>query len=269
MSYYSLGVVFMTDAEGEVVFKIMENHLVIEINRPEKNNVLNNEVRGQMIEFLKKYENDSKIKCVIFTSNGKNFSAGADIKNLMSLNEETVKEYTGFVKSFLQYIQDYPKVTIGAVHGIAVGGGLELLLALDMVLAADDARFGQTELNVGLIPGGGGTQRLPKIVGARKAREMIYTGRLINAEEAYQYGLINRIVPVENLMEQAEKLAAKVCEKSSISIALAKRALNMQWAPLSEAFNLESNLYSNILLSKDGREGMSAFLNKRKPDYGQ
>lgn len=257
----------MTEKEGEVIFKVKESHLVIEINRPEKNNVLNNDVRGQMVEFLKKYENDGRIKCVIFTSNGKNFSAGADLKNLLSLDEKSVKEYTGFVKSFLQYIQDYPKVTIGAVHGIAVGGGLELLLAIDLVVAAEDARFGQTELNVGLIPGGGGTQRLPRAAGTRKAREMIYTGRLISAEEAYEYGLINKIVPVESLMEEAEKLSGKISEKSSLSIAMAKKAINSQWAPLSQAFDLESDLYADILLSRDGREGMSAFLDKRKPDY--
>lgn len=257
----------MTENEGEVIFKVKGSYLVIEINRPEKNNVLNNDVRGQMVDFLKKYENDGKIKCVIFTSNGKNFSAGADLKNLLSLNEKSVKEYTDFVRSFLKYIQDYPKVTIGAVHGIAVGGGLELLLALDLVIAAEDARFGQTELNVGLIPGGGGTQRLIRAAGVRKAREMIFTGRLIKVEEAYEYGLINRVVPVENLMEEAEKLAVRISEKSSLSISLAKRAINSQWSPLAEAFDLESDLYSKILLSEDGKEGMSAFLEKRKPEY--
>lgn len=257
----------MTDNDGEVIFKVMDSYLVVEINRPEKNNVLNNDVRGQMVEFLRKYENDGKIKSVIFTSNGKNFSAGADLKNLLSLDEKTVKEYTGFVKSFLQYIQDYPKVTIGAVHGVAVGGGLELLLSLDLVLSTEDARFGQTELNVGLIPGGGGTQRLPRAVGVRKAREMIYTGRLISAQEAYEYGLINRIVPEDTLMEEAAKLSARIGEKSSLSISLAKKAINRQWEPLSDAFEIESDLYADILLSKDGKEGMQAFLDKRKPEY--
>ncbi len=258
----------MSNGEKEIIFKVMENCIIVEINRPEKNNVLNNEVRGEIIDFLRKYENDGKIKSVIFTSNGKNFSAGADLNNLLSLDQASVKEYTSFVKHFLEYIQNYPKVTIGAVHGIAVGGGVELLLALDLAISTEDARFGQTELNVGLIPGGGGTQRLPRAVGMRKAREMIYTGRLIKAQEALAYGLINRIVPEESLMDEALKLASKIGEKSALSIALAKKAINRQWEPLKEAFDLESDLYARILLEEDGKEGIKAFLEKRKPEYG-
>lgn len=257
----------MSTEDKEILFDVKENCIVVTINRPDKNNVLNNEVRKEIVDFLKQYENNGKIKSVIFTSNGKNFSAGADLNNLLSLNEASVKEYTGFVKSFLEYIQNYPKVTIGAVHGIAVGGGVELLLALDLAIATEDSRFGQTELNVGLIPGGGGTQRLPRAVGVRKAREMIFTGRLIKAQEAYEYGFINRIVPAESLMEEAFKLAEKIGEKSSLSIELAKRAINQQWAPLKNAFDLESDLYAEILLEEDGKEGIKAFLEKRKPEY--
>lgn len=257
----------MSNEQNEILFKVEGSCITVVINRPEKNNVLNNEVRKEIVEFLRKYEKDGSIKTVIFTSNGPNFSAGADLNNLLSMNNETVKGYTDYVRYFLQYIQDYPKVTIGAVHGIAVGGGVELLLAIDLVLATEDARFGQTELNVGLIPGGGGTQRLPRAVGVRKAREMIYTGRLIKAQEAYEYGFINRIVPGESLMGEAIKLASKIGEKSALSIALAKKAINRQWAPLKDAFDFESDLYARILLEEDGKEGMQAFLEKRKPDY--
>lgn len=259
----------MSDNSGEIIFKVKEQYLVVEINRPEKNNVLNNEIRTQMMEFLKKYEKNGKIKSVIFTSKGKNFSAGADLNNLLSLDENSVKEYTGFVKSFLEYIENYPKVTIGAVHGVAVGGGLELLLCLDLVISTSDARFGQTELNVGLIPGGGGTQRLSRVVGLRKAREMIYTGRLINAQEAYEYGLINMIVPEESLIKEAINLCNIIGGKSSLSIALVKRAMNKQFAPLSDAFDYESHLYGEILLSKNGKKGIQAFLEKKKPDYDE
>jgi len=257
----------MSDDGKEIIFKVQGNCIIVEINRPEKNNVLNNEIRKEIVDFLEKYREDGKIKSVIFTSNGKNFSAGADLNNLLSLDETSVKEYTGFVKYFLEFIQNYPKVTIGAVHGIAVGGGVELLLALDLAIATEDARFGQTELNVGLIPGGGGTQRLPRAVGVRKAREMIFTGRLIKADEAYQYGLVNRIVPEESLMDEALKLAERIGEKSSLSIALAKKAINDQWAPLTNSFDLESQLYARILLEDDGKEGIRAFLEKRKPSY--
>lgn len=257
----------MGSKDRGIIFRVMENCIVVEINRPEKNNVLDNALRGEIIDFLKKYEKDGKIKSVIFTSSGKNFSAGADLNNLLTLDSDSVREYTDFVKYFLEYIQNYPKVTIGAVRGFAVGGGVELLLTLDLAISTEDARFGQTELNVGLIPGGGGTQRLPRTVGLRKAREMIYTGRLINAEEAYRCGFINRIVPEDSLMDEALKLAARIGEKSALSIALAKKALNRQWEPMKEAFDLESDLYARILLDRDGKEGMKAFLEKRKPEY--
>lgn len=257
----------MSEENDEVIFRVQGSRIEVVINRPEKNNVLNNEIRGRMMEFLRKYENDGSIRTVIFTSNGKNFSAGADLKNLLSLDEESVKDYTEFVREFLGYIQNYPKATIGAVHGVAVGGGLELLLSLDLVLATEDSRFGQTELNVGLIPGGGGTQRLPRAAGVRKAREMIFTGRLIKAQEAYQYGLINRIVEADSLMEEAIKLSERIGEKSALSIALAKRAINDQWKETAASFELESELYARILLDPEGKEGMNAFLEKRQPDY--
>ncbi len=257
----------MGDNPDEVIFKVLDNSLVIEMNRPEKNNVFDNGIRKQIMDFLMKHEVNGKIKSVIFTSNGKNFSLGADIKNLLSLDGKTVGEYAEFVKKFLNYVQNYPKVTIGAVHGIAVGGGLELLLALDIVVAADDSRFGQTELNVGLIPGGGGTQRLPEVMGLRKAREMIFTGSLINADEALRYGLVNRIVPVDSLMEETMKVSASVSAKSSISISLAKKAINERLKPMEKALDLESDLYKDILLAEDGKEGLKAFLEKRKPSY--
>lgn len=259
----------MIQGREEVVFKIEGNTILVVLNRPEEYNVLNRDIRAKIMDFLKQHEGNRKIKSVIFTTSGKNFSAGTDIKYLLTLNESTVKEYTEFVRNFLAYIENYPKVTIGAVRGVAVGGGLELLLALDIVLATPDSRFGQTELNVGLIPGGGGTQRLPRVVGLRKAREMIYTGRLIDADEAYRCGLINKIVPEEALMEEAFKLAEKINEKSALSISMAKKAINAQWALMSDAFVTESELYAKILLDPDGREGMRAFLEKRKPKYSE
>lgn len=255
--------------EEHVVFRVEGGTIIVVLNRPDENNVLNNEMRGKIMDFLKTYEDDRKVKSVIFTSNGKNFSAGADLRYLLSLEGAAVKEYVEFVRRFLEYVENYPKVTIGAVRGAAVGGGLELLLALDIVVATPDARFGQTELNVGLIPGGGGTQRLARIVGPRRAREMIFTGRLIDSEEALKYGLINRVVPEEALMEEAFKIAQKVNEKSWLSITLAKRAINRQWEPLRDAFHLESELYAKILADPDGKEGIRAFLEKRRPNYSE
>ncbi len=259
----------MDAKQGEILFKKQGSCITVEINRPEKNNVLDNTLRKKIVEYLKDYEKDGSIKCVVFRSNGKNFSAGADLNYLLSIDKSTVEEYTNYVRTFLDYIQNYPKVTIGAVQGIAVGGGLELILALDLVVAAEDSRFGQTELNVGLIPGGGGTQRLPRTAGLRMAREMIFTGRLISAQEALDCGIINRAVPETSLMEETMKMAGRISQKSSLSISLAKEAINSQWKPLEDAFSLETRLYSQILLHNDGKEGIKAFLEKRKPSYNE
>ena len=255
----------MTDPEPSIISEITEKTLVLRINRPEKNNIMNYEIRDELWNQLRKYEDNVDIKCVIITAVGKNVSVGADIKNLLSLTKDTVKEYTTFVREFLNYIYRYPKITIGAVNGLAVGGGLELLLTLDLVIAGETSRFRQTELNVGIIPGGGGTQRLQKIIGERKAREMIYTGRLINAQEALSLGLLNSVVSDETVLDEAIKLSGKISEKSLLSLSLAKRALNTDTN--SNGLETESNLYSEILLSDDAKEGLSAFLDKRKPVY--
>ena len=181
------------------------------------------------------------------------------------MTKDNVKEYTTFVREFLNYIYGYPKITIGAVNGLAVGGGLELLLTLDLVIAGETSRFGQTELNVGIIPGGGGTQRLQKIIGERKTKEMIYTGRLMNAQEALSLGLLNNVVPDETVLDEAIKLSGKISEKSLSSLSLAKKAINFD--DNLNGLEMESNLYSEILLSKDAKEGLNAFLEKRKPMY--
>ncbi|MDA8144045.1 MAG: enoyl-CoA hydratase/isomerase family protein [Thermoplasmatales archaeon] len=255
----------MTDPEPSIIPEIAEKTLVLRINRPEKNNIMNYEIRDELWRQLRKYEDSLDIKCVIITAVGKNFSVGADIKNLLSLTKDNVKEYTTFVREFLNYIYGYPKITIGAVNGLAVGGGLELLLTLDLVIAGETSRFGQTELNVGIIPGGGGTQRLQKIIGERKTKEMIYTGRLMNAQEALSLGLLNNVVPDETVLDEAIKLSGKISEKSLSSLSLAKKAINFD--DNLNGLEMESNLYSEILLSKDAKEGLNAFLEKRKPMY--
>jgi enoyl-CoA hydratase/carnithine racemase len=202
---------------------------------------------------------------VVVSAPGKVFSAGADIKFLLQLDEVKAKEYTKFVRSFLDYLEGYPKPTIGEIEGVAVGGGLELLLALDIVIAGTDAKFGQTELNVGLIPGGGGTQRLPRIVGVRRGKEMIFTGNLISAQEAMEIGLVNKVVPTGDLTEEVKKLCEGIMRKSPESLRMAKEAINETYSmPLREGLDFENEMYPAVLTSAEGRRRMRSFLDKRK-----
>jgi enoyl-CoA hydratase len=192
------------------------------------------------------------------------FSAGADLNYLVTLDNKAAKAYANFVRYFLGYLEGYPKLTIGLVRGLAVGGGLELLVTLDMVIATPNARFGQTELNVGLIPGGGGTQRLPRLVGLRKAKEMVYTGDLISAQEAFSLGLVNKVVGEEQLQAESLLLCQKIQSKTPAGIRMAKEAMNAgRSMSLDEALNLESRLYSKVLSSPEAKRRIQAFLQRR------
>ncbi|TLY00265.1 MAG: enoyl-CoA hydratase/isomerase family protein [Thaumarchaeota archaeon] len=242
--------------------------LTITLSRPDRLNILDLETRKEILRVLETYESNREIRCLLLTARGEVFSAGADIRYLLSLDNKASREYAGFVRSFLTYVESYPKPVVGAVNGTAVGGGLELLLVLDIVVASSEARFGQTELNVGLIPGGGGSQRLPRLIGVRKAKEMIYTGGLLSAEEALRLGLVNIVVEKERLMEEALSVCERVRSKSPMALKLAKRAINSALSmSLQDGLAFESELYSKILSSRDAKEGLRAFLEKRQPQY--
>jgi enoyl-CoA hydratase/carnithine racemase len=241
--------------------------LTITLNRPDRLNIFDAETRREILGALKEYEPNPDIKCVLVNANGEAFSAGADLNYLISLRKNETNRYAAFVRSFLRYVEDYPKPTVGAAQGIAVGGGLELLMTLDIVVASRDARFGQTELNVGLIPGGGGSQRLPRLVGLRKAKEMIYTGGLVSADEALAAGLVNILTERENLARDSLELCRMISSKSPLALRLAKRALKASQSGVGRGLLLESGLYARMLNSSDGKEGMRAFLEKRKPNY--
>ena len=184
---------------------------------------------------------------------------------ILELTPARARTYTRFVRSVLDYIEAYPKPTIGVVGGVAVGGALELLLALDLVIASTEARFGLTELNVGLVPGGGGSQRLPRFVGFRKAKEMIFTGGLISAQEALDIGLVNRVVPKEALTEEVEKLCERIKQKSPTGLKLSKEAINQGlYRNLREGLRVENRIYPSVAASSEAKERIRAFFEKRK-----
>ncbi|BBD72026.1 crotonase [Sulfodiicoccus acidiphilus] len=240
------------------------NTLVLILNRPETLNAMNLEMRRALLGLLRDAEANPEIRAVIITGAGKAFSAGADVNYLLSLDETNVREYVTFVHSLLDYVESYPKLTIGAVNGVAVGGGLELLLTLDLVVASSEAKFGQTELNLGLIPGGGGTQRLPRLVGLRKAKEMIFTGGLIDADEALRLGLVNKVVPRDRLMEESLLLAGKVAEKDVKSLAAAKASLN-NWGKMTiqDGLKYEASQYAQTLLRPEVKGKLAEFLHRK------
>lgn len=242
--------------------------LVIRFNRPDSLNVFTIEIRQKILETLREHEKDGSVKCVVFTGAGKAFSAGADIRYLLALEGQALASYSSFVREFLEYVEQYPKITIGAVNGLAFGGGLEFLLVLDLVVSSVDAKFAQSELNVGLIPGGGGTQRLPRVIGLRRAKRMIFTGEAIDADTALAWGLVNMVVPAQELMTRALELANRISEKSPETLTSAKKLLSASTrTSLPTGLLSESEEYTRILEGANAKEGLRAFLDKRKPNY--
>lgn len=256
----------MENNEKKVISEELGQTLILKINNPTKRNIMTQEIRESLWKILKEYEG-SNHKTLLIMGEGENFSAGADIKNLKSLNLETVNEYTSYVKEFLNYVKKYPKITMGVVKGYAIGGGLELLLCLDLVYSGKTAKFGQTELNVGIIPGGGATQRLQDVIGTRKAKEMIFTGEIIDSEEALKFGLVNGVYDDDELIIETMKIADRINEKSFSSLISSKLAINLRSSEELKYLYNESEMYRKILLSGDGKEGLNAFLEKRKPKF--
>lgn len=253
-----------------VASSVEEGVLRIVLNRPERMNILSMDTRERILKLLKAHESDDAVTCVVFSSEGKVFSAGADLNHLLTLDRKSAVAYSKFVFSFLGYLERYPKPTMGLVDGVAVGGGLELLLTLDLVIASTRARFGQTELNVGLIPGGGGSQRLPRVIGVRKAKEMIYTGDLISAKEALELGLVNSVVEPEGLSSEAARIIERIRSKSPRNISLAKRAVNEgMTGPLEAGLRLERELYSRVLSSLQAKKDIRSFLDRHRDSEKQ
>ena len=244
------------------------NYFRITINRPEVMNALNLEVRKEILAALESAEKDEEVKAVVLTGSGeKAFSAGADIKMFQNMTPNLAREYLKITKGAADRIENFPKPVIAAINGYAIGGGLELAMACDMIIASENAKFGQGEINVGIIPGVGGTQRLPRLVGLQKAKEMVFTGDLINADEALWIGLANKVVPQLELAREVESLVEKIAAKSPIILSLAKEALNKSASGLREGLDFESTLFAFCFSTEDQKEGTSAFLEKRKPRF--
>lgn len=242
---------------------------LIQLNRPNKNNALNAALRMELASAAAQIRNNPRLRAVIITGGEEIFCAGADIGEVQAAasSESTYKHARKFQDLFNQ-IENLPQPVIAAVSGYALGGGLELAMACDFSIASETAKFGLPEVKIGSVPGGGGTQRLPRRVGAAKAKEMIFTGDPINAEDALALGLVLKVVPKEKLLEEAKSFAAKLAVLPRLALEASKRLINRGVEmDLTSALELEARSLAALATSHDVREGTLAFLQKRKPNF--
>lgn len=240
---------------------------LITLNRPDALNALNGQMMDEITRALRDLEADDNIGAIVITGNEKAFAAGADIKEMESKSYMDVFA-EDFITANWEEASRCRKPVIAAVAGYALGGGCELAMMCDFIICAENAKFGQPEINLGVTPGAGGTQRLPRLVGKSKAMDMILTGRMMDAEEAERSGLASRIVPTDDLVEEALKIAGKIADLSMPSVMMAKEMVNRSLeTTLAEGVRFERRLFHSLFGTEDQKEGMSAFVDKRKPRF--
>jgi len=242
---------------------------ILKLNRPEVMNSFNFAMLRELRERVEALHWDRKARVVIITGAGeKAFCAGADLKERASLGEDQVREFIFTIRNLFTFIEFMSKPVIAAVNGIALGGGTELALACDLRIASENATMGLTETRLAIIPGAGGTQRLPRLVGRGKAKELIFTGRRVDAKEAFEIGLVNKVAPAEKLLDECLEMAAMICEAGPVAIGQAKYAINYgSEVDLHTGLAIESNAYWVTIPTEDRLEGLAAFREKRKPVY--
>ncbi len=241
---------------------------LVKINRPEVYNAVNVEAILELESAVRDFNEDRDVLVVIITGEGKSFVSGSDISRLVEMDSLKAREYSHIGQRALDYVENMEKPVIAAVNGFALGSGCELAMACDIRIASEKAKFGQPEVKLGLIPGHAGTQRLARLVGVAKAKELIFTGEMIDAQEALRIGLVNAVVAPEALMEQATNLAKKIMEVSPTAVRIAKTVINRGIdANLKTASSYEKEAFSILFSTGEAKEGMVAFLEKRKPDW--
>ncbi|HLG31803.1 MAG TPA: enoyl-CoA hydratase-related protein [Ignavibacteriaceae bacterium] len=252
-----------------ILLKHRDSIAIITINRPDKLNALNINTISELEKVFTEVKDDSNVKVVIITGSGeKAFVAGADILELNKLDIQSGKVFAENGQHVYNIIEQYDKPVIAVVNGFALGGGCELVLACHIRLASDNAKFGQPEINLGIIPGYGGTQRLARLINSGLAMEYILTGDMIDAKEAMRIGLVNKVYPQAELMDKAIELAEKIASKGQQAVRFAMKAVKaVNQMNLSEGLSYEASLFALICGTDDAKEGTSAFLQKRKPGF--
>jgi enoyl-CoA hydratase len=240
---------------------------LVTLNRPKQLNALNDALMNELGAALSAFDADDAVGCIVITGSAKAFAAGADIGAMAKWTYMDVYR-TNYITRNWETIRAIRKPVIAAVGGFALGGGCELAMMCDIVIAADDARFGQPEIKLGVIPGAGGTQRLPRAVGKAKAMDMILTGRMMSAEEAERAGLVSRIVPAASLVDEAVGVAATISEYSLPSVMMAKEAVNRAYeGTLADGVLFERRMFHSLFATEDQKIGMQAFIDKQKPEF--
>jgi enoyl-CoA hydratase len=259
MSYQNI----LTDLRGEGARRTA----LITLNRPKQLNALNDVLMDELGAALLGFDRDDGIGCIVITGSDKAFAAGADIGAMAT--KTYMQAYQGeFITRNWETIRQVRKPVIAAVAGFALGGGCELAMMCDFIIAADSARFGQPEIKLGIIPGAGGTQRLPRAVGKSKAMDMVLTARMMDAAEAERAGLVSRVVAADKLLDEALAAAAAICALSAPSLMMAKESVNRAFeGSLADGVSYERRLFHSLFATDDQKEGMDAFVNKRKPAF--
>ncbi len=256
-----------TKTDYQFIKIAQENRVgIVQLNRPDVLNALSPELMGELVDALEAFDNDDATGCLIVTGNDKAFAAGADIGKMA---ERSAVEML-LIDQLARWdkIRKLKKPVIAAVNGFALGGGCELAMMCDMIIAGETAKFGQPEINIGVMPGAGGTQRLTRAVGKAKAMELILTGRMFSAQEAFEMGLVTKVVPAEIVLEQAKNLAKEIAAKPAIAVRLAKDAILKSFDTTIEGgLDYERKLFYLLFASQDQKEGMKAFLEKRPPAF--
>ena len=256
-------------AYENIIYQVEEGIATITFNRPKALNALNAALLDEFSSALDEIAASDNIRVLVLTGAGdKSFVAGADINTLATFNSLTAKNFSQNGHAIIAKLQKLPIAVIAAVNGFALGGGTEIAIACDFIYASENAKFGQPEINLGLIPGFGGTQRLPRLIGPNMAKELVFTGKMISAAEAEKIGLANRVLPPQQLMEEVMKTAREIASKGRASLRAAKEAINHGLnTDLATGIHIEVESFGMCYASSDSKEGTSAFLEKRKPAF--
>ena len=248
---------------------IAEDIGTVSINRPKALNALNIETLGELREVFEDLENNPEVRVVILTGAGdRAFVAGAEIQQMKDMNCLEATNFSHLGTGILHQIETSMKVVIAAVNGFALGGGMEIALACDFIYASENAKLGMPEVGLGIFPGWGGTQRLPRLIGKARAKELIFTGAMISAQEAKDLGIVNRVFPADSLTEEVHKVAKKIAANGPLAIALVKRVIERGYdVSLREGSLLETTTFGTLFTTEDQKEGMAAFAGKRKPEF--
>lgn len=239
---------------------------IVQLNRPKVLNALNSQLMSEVVDALEAFDASDDIGCLIITGHERAFAAGADIKQMAGATPVSMLDSP--LIDYWDRLRKITKPVVAAVSGYALGGGCELAMACDMIIASESARFGQPEINLGVMPGAGGTQRITRAVGKALAMEIVLNGRFLTADEAQQHGLVNRVYPVEVYLEQAIRFAAEIAARAPVAVRLAKEAVNVAFeTSLQSGMAYERRLFYMLFATEDQSEGMDAFINKRPAQW--